>query len=407
MRDSLAYLFRVTGRFSEAESLYLKALGKRKRLLGEDHPDTVVSVNNLASLYKNTGRMSEAEALFLDAVEINNKVLGADHIQTLISLNNLASTYHENGRLSDAEPIYSKVRDVSESLLSLEHADTLRSINNLALLRFQTLDFKSVSKAIEDLNVSLEAWSRRIQFEISAGSGDDLRSFARADNSQRDLSISAALSFPTHSNLGARALLLIKGVAGEADVTLNRMVTIDPRDKVRDSAQALRLAESQLHASYQSNDAEQVSLERRSRDDARRALFAVADLGLAFQPERITPDIVSDSLPSDALFLDYGIFKPVDFETGDRAEPHIALAVYRHGQTVQLLDLGPVSFIAQAIVDTSDFANTRRDLQRQHWLLREVLLDPVQDMLSEVDEVIVSPDGILARVNFSFLQDPE
>jgi hypothetical protein len=35
----------------------------RKTKLGEDHPDTLISIANLASTYRNQGRWEEAEQL--------------------------------------------------------------------------------------------------------------------------------------------------------------------------------------------------------------------------------------------------------------------------------------------------------------------------------------------------------
>jgi hypothetical protein len=41
---------------SEAEPLLVEALAMSKRLLGEEHPDVALSLNNLASLYFSQGR---------------------------------------------------------------------------------------------------------------------------------------------------------------------------------------------------------------------------------------------------------------------------------------------------------------------------------------------------------------
>ena len=41
--------------------------GKAK--LGEDHPDTLTSLNNLAVVLKDRGQLAEAEALYHEALE--------------------------------------------------------------------------------------------------------------------------------------------------------------------------------------------------------------------------------------------------------------------------------------------------------------------------------------------------
>ena len=46
--NNLAVLYKDQGRYDEAEPLYLETLETRKRVLGDDHPDTLGSMNALA-----------------------------------------------------------------------------------------------------------------------------------------------------------------------------------------------------------------------------------------------------------------------------------------------------------------------------------------------------------------------
>ena len=48
----------------EAEPLYKRALEASERVLGKEHPDTLLSVNNLAMLYQAQGRYAQAEPLY-------------------------------------------------------------------------------------------------------------------------------------------------------------------------------------------------------------------------------------------------------------------------------------------------------------------------------------------------------
>ncbi len=62
-----------------------------QRLLTEEHPDVATSYNNLAGLYSSTGRYSEAEPLYIKALEIASKSLGANHPNTITVRENLKS----------------------------------------------------------------------------------------------------------------------------------------------------------------------------------------------------------------------------------------------------------------------------------------------------------------------------
>jgi hypothetical protein len=60
---NLALTYRNQGRWKEAEALEVQAMKTRKRVLGQEHPDTLTSMANLASTYRNQGRWKEAEEL--------------------------------------------------------------------------------------------------------------------------------------------------------------------------------------------------------------------------------------------------------------------------------------------------------------------------------------------------------
>ena len=50
----------------------------RRDVLGETHPSTLVSLNNLAGLYESQGRYGEAEPLYEQALQLRRDVLGRD-----------------------------------------------------------------------------------------------------------------------------------------------------------------------------------------------------------------------------------------------------------------------------------------------------------------------------------------
>ena len=58
--DNLAELFRVQGRYADAEPLQKRALAIREKALGAEHPDVAQSLNNLALIYGAQGHYAEA-----------------------------------------------------------------------------------------------------------------------------------------------------------------------------------------------------------------------------------------------------------------------------------------------------------------------------------------------------------
>ena len=97
----------------------------RERVLGADHPDTLISRNNLASAYGAAGRLGEAIALLEDTRADTERVLGAEDLTTLTARNNLASAYQEAGRLGQAIPLFEATLADRERVLGADNPDTL------------------------------------------------------------------------------------------------------------------------------------------------------------------------------------------------------------------------------------------------------------------------------------------
>jgi len=87
--DGLACLFDYQGKYEAAELLFKETIQLRKKILGKEHPDTLVSMNGLAYLFYCQGKYEAAELLYKETLQLRIKVLGEEHSDTLISMNNL------------------------------------------------------------------------------------------------------------------------------------------------------------------------------------------------------------------------------------------------------------------------------------------------------------------------------
>jgi hypothetical protein len=76
---NLALTYRNQGRWKEAEDLDVQVMETSLRVLGQEHPDTLSSMNNLAFTWKGTGKETEAVRLMEECVQLRKRVLGPDH----------------------------------------------------------------------------------------------------------------------------------------------------------------------------------------------------------------------------------------------------------------------------------------------------------------------------------------
>ena len=130
--NAIAQAYGSAGRFDEAIPLYEKALADSARVLGDEHPDTLISRGNLAGAYYAAGRLGEAIPLFEEVLADHVRILGDEHPDTLTSRNNVAGAYESAGRLGEAIPLFEEVLADRVRVLGDEHPDTLTSRNNLA-----------------------------------------------------------------------------------------------------------------------------------------------------------------------------------------------------------------------------------------------------------------------------------
>jgi len=132
--NDLGFLYQSQGRYSEAEPLLLQALGLRKKIFGENHPDVALSLSNLASLYRSQGRYGEAEPLLLQALELRKKIFGENAPDVVKDLSDLAGLYYIQGKFSKAEPLFLQALELRKRLFGDVHPDIATSLSDLGLL---------------------------------------------------------------------------------------------------------------------------------------------------------------------------------------------------------------------------------------------------------------------------------
>ncbi|WP_078614805.1 FxSxx-COOH system tetratricopeptide repeat protein [Streptomyces collinus] len=131
-RNNLASAYRAVGDLGRAIPLYEATLAQREQVLGDTHPHTLVSRNHLASAYRAVGDLGRAIPLYEATLAQFEQVLGDTHPDTLASRNDLASAYESAGDLGRAIPLHEVTLAQYEQVLGDTHPHTLTSRNNLA-----------------------------------------------------------------------------------------------------------------------------------------------------------------------------------------------------------------------------------------------------------------------------------
>jgi eukaryotic-like serine/threonine-protein kinase len=134
LRQALATLYRAIGLYEAAFPLQESSLVTRRRVLGEEHPDTLSSISNMGTLLRAQGKLDQAEPYLLESLDKARRVLGEEHLDTLISINNMGFLLESQGRIAEAEPYYRESLEKRRRVLGEDHPSVLNVLNNLGRL---------------------------------------------------------------------------------------------------------------------------------------------------------------------------------------------------------------------------------------------------------------------------------
>lgn len=131
LRQALADLYHTIGLYGAALPLQESALATRRRVLGEDHPATLASMDTMGDLLRRQGKLAEAERYERGVMEKRRRVLGEEHPDTMEAIHDMAVQLEKQGNWNDAELYYREVLEKRRRTLGEEHPETLSTLNNL------------------------------------------------------------------------------------------------------------------------------------------------------------------------------------------------------------------------------------------------------------------------------------
>lgn len=134
LKSNLASTLQKMGDLDRACELQEGVLADRRRVMGEDHPETVTSMSNLANSLREQGDLDGARELQEQVLADRRRVQGEDHPHTLNSMNNLAMTFQEQGYLVAARGLQERQLAASRQGLGEHHPATVASAHNLATM---------------------------------------------------------------------------------------------------------------------------------------------------------------------------------------------------------------------------------------------------------------------------------
>ena len=132
--NDIAIIYARKGQDEKAKPLFIRAMNLTKKGLGEKHPDYATCLNNLAIIHKNNGEYEIAEPLYIQAMDLRKEVLGEKHFEYAKSLHDLGILYYHLEQYEKTEKLFIESKDIRKETLGVDHPDYANSLNDLAEL---------------------------------------------------------------------------------------------------------------------------------------------------------------------------------------------------------------------------------------------------------------------------------
>merc|ERR1712151_174041 len=128
----MAYLNQ--GNHAKATEVFKQTFATRERTVGRQHPDTMISANNLALALNCQRQFPEAACIFRENLILQRRVLGAAHPETLTTAGNLASTLFQQGQLDEAAELLQETLSIRRRVLGADNPMTRTNEQQLVVV---------------------------------------------------------------------------------------------------------------------------------------------------------------------------------------------------------------------------------------------------------------------------------
>lgn len=132
--EHLGLMLGRLGRRDDQAMLYREALAGYRRTVGDRHARTLNAMSNLGTNYNARGEIEQAERYFREALAGQRDVLGPDHHETLITTYGLGHMLSLQGRHEESLPYHQATLSGRRQLYGDSHPRTLAAMNNMGAL---------------------------------------------------------------------------------------------------------------------------------------------------------------------------------------------------------------------------------------------------------------------------------
>lgn len=407
--------------YQQAEQFLLRSQAIYEKTLGPDNIYQVLSLHNLGRIAREKKDYAKAEEYYRMAIAIVEKAFGPENPRLAIILNNIANIYRARGEYPKSLEAHLQVLRIAEKTRGIYHPLTLLSLGNIAktyaaqgniaeALRFQSRVDAVIERNIE-MNLAIGSERQKLSYLNSIAERMD-----RTISLNRDL----APQNPTASSLAILVLLQRKGRV--LDAMSESFAALRQRSAPEEQALLKQFndATSQL-ARLILNGPQGMSVEEHRKrvaelEEQKERLEAdISRRSAEFRAasQTVTLEAVQASIPAGAALIEFAVYRPYDPKAESNNEaykgPRYIAYVLRQKGEVLWRDLGDAKTIDEAVGSLRQALGNpaRRDAREHARAVDEKVMQPLRTLISDANQLLISPDGALNLIPFEALVDEQ
>ncbi|MEM9084004.1 MAG: serine/threonine-protein kinase, partial [Planctomycetota bacterium] len=173
--QSMGSVLNVYGFLEDSIAVQRRALAIRREHLGDEHTDTIGSINWLGLHLYTRGDLAEAAVSFREGLDLTRRVLGPDHADTFAAATSMGLLMQQLGKPRDAEVYLREAAEGFNRVMGENHQDTLISMSNLASV------LRSLGRYEEALRIQRETYDKHSALQGPFGGPDGLSTLVSLD----------------------------------------------------------------------------------------------------------------------------------------------------------------------------------------------------------------------------------
>ncbi|MEQ9467331.1 MAG: CHAT domain-containing protein [Ekhidna sp.] len=409
MINNLGTIYMRQGEIEKAEECFRESSQGFLNLFGSMNPDYASSLSNLASIHKEKGELGKSLDLYMKVLDMDKVIYGTEHANYATSLNNVALLYLQFGNFSLAGKLLTEAKRIRANTLGNYHPLYIKTVNDLGLYYMIVKDYQSAMEAfdhalaaeikhMQDIFPVLTDKQRKLYFDETRYNIERFCSLAFKENN----------IYTEYAENALNHFLNTRGILFYASEKMRKLIQNSSDNKIKQDYNTWREKKYSLAQAYLLTEEDRIkqgiSITHLEEECAQLEKDLARKFKVFADQERATYHHwaeISNSLEDSTAMIDIIQYRNYSVEVlnetidqGFEEESHYVAFIIKQDSVFTPVRMDVSQF-------EKGFATYRNSLKFgvKDKLSYGIFWEPVDNELSDINKIYLSPDGIYHKIN--------